>query len=104
MPDKLTATDYKKKETRERRKKEQGYLQHLKDLWENFRHHWLAPAYPVDQDNCYAVDNPVRFKRSYREQRSKQIKKKCNRQLRNTDELYQNGEYKKQTEFWWEYY
>ena len=107
MNDKLTATDYKKRRVRERRKKERAFLKHLIDLWEIGHNRWVEiPVAGFNKDGEWESDKDEieHYRRWWRSKRSKQIKKNCNRRLRRTnkDEIYQNGEYKKATEFWWE--
>lgn len=48
-----------------------------------------------------------RYVRAYRSKRSKYIKNQCNRKLRNSarlnNTLFKRGNYRKATEFWYEY-
>lgn len=102
---KLTATDYKKQAGRKRRKSDKKHLNHLKDLWDTLRNAYPTPAWPCGKDREYNDDNPEYYKREYRGRRSKQIKKQCNEKLRNSDgeQLFRHGEYKKHSDFWWDY-
>lgn len=104
--EKLTATDYKKKESRERRKNDKKHFRHLKDLWDKLKDGYFSPAYPCDKDREFNKEDPEYYKREYRGQRSKWLKKNCNKKLRNSneEELFKNGEYKKNSDFWWNYY
>ena len=101
----LTATDYKKKGARKRRKNDKKHLQHLKALWEKLNGGYPCPVTPKDKNREYNAEEPEYYEREWRGQRSKHIKKKCNEQLRNSDEeeLFRHGEYKKKSDFWWDY-
>ena len=103
----LTATDYKKKDSREKRKKENTYKNYLKDLFLGTKDRWVEiKVESRNEDNEWETDPEEiqYYRRVWRGKRSKDIKKQCNRKLRHTneEEIYQNGEYKKATEFWWE--
>ena len=106
MEEKMTATDYKKSKARRRRKKERMFLKHLISLWQIGHNRWVeVPVAGFNKDGEWESDkNEIEhYRRWWRGKRSKQIKKNCNRRLRRTSqEVYQNGEYKKATEFWWE--
>lgn len=106
MTDKLTATDYKKRMAREHRKKELGYRSYLKKMFEILGDKWRAGFAGLTKDGKWArdPDDAEFYERYWRGKRSKNIKQQCNRKLRRTnkDKIYQNGEYKKATEFWWE--
>ena len=105
MEEKMTATDYKKSKARERRKKELGYRSYLKRMFKMLGDKWRAGFAGLTKDGKWASDpdDAEFYERYWRGKRSKQIKKNCNRKLRRTNnEAYQNGEYKKATEFWWE--
>lgn len=39
---------------------------------------------------------------SGRGKRSAYVKRKCNKQVRRTDGLYRNGDYRKVSDYWWE--
>ena len=107
MSDKLTATDYKKIKTRERLKKDREFLKHMINLWRATHHRWISPVGGVNEDREWeSNDAKIKyFKRFWRSKRSKEIKQQCNRKVRNSNEdvAYQNGEYKKVDDFWWEY-
>ena len=105
MSNKLTATDYNKMPMREHRKNQRKHKKHLEQI-ANEGNEWVPGSYGVDKDGHYTNDpeQVVYYKRTYRSQRSKDIKKQCNEQVRNDDdELYQGGNYKKAAEFWWNY-
>ncbi len=53
-------------------------------------------------NGVYWSERKVRFVRLYRDSSSKQIKRQCNRKLRRID-VGNYGNYRKATEFWWEY-
>ena len=102
----LTATDYKKKDSREKRRKENNYKKRVKDLFQYSKDRWVEVKVEArDKNNKWETD-PEKIKcylRTWREQRSKDIKRQCNKKLRRDKEnAYQNGDYKKATEFWWE--
>lgn len=102
----LTATDYKKKDSREKRRKENNYKKHIKDLFQYSKDRWVEVKVKARDKNNKWEKDPEKIKcylRTWREQRSKDIKRQCNKKLRRDKEnAYQNGEYKKATEFWWE--
>ena len=107
MSNKLTATDYKKKEAREHRKKEYKYNNKLKNLFPLQKNRWVNLVVEALDKNGEWTTDPERieyYARMWRAQRSKDIKKDCNRKVRHSDPetAYQNGEYKKIGEFWWE--
>ena len=85
----------------ERRRRNRVYSKHLKFLSDNA---WFpSGAYEVEDKN-----GNKRIKRYWRGQRSKSIKKKCNRMLRRSNKLNtltgsNRGWYRRATEFWWEY-
>ena len=57
--EKLTATDYNKKKTRERRKKEHGYFKHLKNLWNALKGQYPSPCFPCDKNGDYNEEDPA---------------------------------------------
>ncbi len=105
---KMTATDYKKNKFREHRKKENGYDSYLKEMVRTIGHKWMSgfAAWTKDGDWADDLDEAEFVERYWRPKRSKNIKKFCNRKLRHIDPetAFQNGDYKKLTEFWWDLY
>ena len=100
MSNKLTATDYYKKDMRERRKNDRKYKKHLKDIAEN-SNSYPSGAYSVDKET--GEETVTYYKRGWRSKLSKYLKRVCNDKIRNNDDetLYNNGEYKKLFDFWW---
>ncbi len=105
---KMTATDYKKNKSREHHKKERDYTSYLKEMFRTVGNKWRSGFAARTKDGHWAddLDEAEFVERYWRGKRSKNIKKFCNRKLRRKDSetAYQNGEYKKATEFWWELY
>ena len=103
MKNKLTATDYQKKKTRERRKRDKEHKEHLKDL--SKLGGYPTPTYPVDENHKYTNDEEkvAFYKRLWRGKRSKYYKKKSNEMVRRhkDEETYSGGLYRKLYEFWW---
>lgn len=89
---------------RKKRKRRKMYLEHLVFL-ATYPSGYPSGAYWKEgwKDKTFQA----RYVRCYRGQRSKQIKKRCNRRFRRKREGYYdtpNGcAYRKVTEFWWEY-
>lgn len=99
--DKLTATDYKKIEARERRRRNKAYAEHLKKLHED-NHNYPVGSFDKNREYTDDPEDIEYHQRYWRERCSKEIKKDCNRKVRrNNDELYQGSLYKRLAEFWW---
>ena len=108
MANKLTATDYKKIKMRERRKTDKDYKNHLDDLIEEHGGH-TSPVGSYDENRDWTNDSDkIKFrKRIWRDKdRSKFLKKDCNKAVRNSNEetLFQGGLFKKLHDFWWRYW
>ena len=92
----------KKQKKRDRDRK---YQKHLKNLWHNDRYMICGP-YPVDKNGDYVEDNSkefVRYKRVYREKRSKYLKHVSNKKLRKAKNKPSKGSsYKRYYDFWWQ--
>ena len=105
MADKLTATDYKKIKMRERRKTDEDYKNHLNSLIGSR----FGPVGSYDKNRDFTNDSErIKFrKRIWRSKdRSKFLKKDCNKAVRHSDEetLFQGGLFKKLQDFWWRYW
>ena len=63
---------------------------------------------PLDRNREWCLEKPVFYQKVWRGQRSKYIKKRCNRRFRqnnkfNTIVSSNKGINRKATEFWWDY-
>lgn len=98
---------YSKKKRKTKRERDFKYKNHLKNLAENSSH-YPQSAYYTDEIWIKSqgwVENPkAYYKRLYRGQRSKHLKKQSNRKIRRYKGELQNGWYcHKLFDFWWEY-
>lgn len=89
--------EYREQTRGDRRRKNARKKKHLKQLakigW------WPSGAYETEDYK----GRPF-IKRYWRGQRSKWIKKKCNKRFRRTQEVSrERGAYRKYSEFWWDY-
>lgn len=109
--DSFTVKDCKKYSNKKRRNKRERYLKyqkHLKDLAENTSG-YPTPAYRVDKawirKYGYVEISKPYYKRLYRGQRSKYLKKLSNRKIRRYKGGLSNGSMcRKLYDFWWEMY
>lgn len=82
-----------------KRRRREEYNQHLKRL--SKYHRVCSGAYPVDKNNGYDAENPIRYIRCYNPPRAKWIKKYCNKKVRRKKGIASRGAYKKASEYKW---
>lgn len=113
----LTATDYKKKKSRDRKNSENKYKTHLKFLSDNLKR-YPSPVYPVDrngkpsekwnfQNGSYTLGEIARYKRCWLSKKGHgnlagYYKKMANRAVRKDKNIIHRGcFYKKVYDYWW---
>lgn len=113
----LTATDYKKKKSRNRKNSENKYKTHLKFLSDNLKR-YPSPVYPVDrngkpsekwnfQNGSYTLGEIARYKRCWLSKKGHgnlagYYKKMANRAVRRDKTIIHRGcSYKKVYDYWW---
>lgn len=87
----------------ERRRRNEVYKKHLERLSKDGRC-YPSPAWPRDEYNrniWNSEEAPVWYKRGYRGQLSKYLKKLSNKKVRKYDGDIRNNKYRRIFDFWW---